>query len=126
MPAAKRAAAAARNGAASSPKGAAARAIIDLDKARAARLEVAGDGPIIVWGGQEFQLPPELPVDVMHYTLQGDVHAAVLALFDDDEGEATRFLDAQRITFNDFQELVKGIEPAYGISPGEAPASRPT
>ena len=110
-------------GAAANPKGAAARRIIDLDSARAARLELAGEGPVIMWGGAEFQLPPELPVDVMHYTLQGDVRLAVLALFEEDEAEAQRFLTTAPMSFGDFQELMTQLEPAYGIAPGEVRAS---
>lgn len=108
-------------GAASSPKGAAAARIIDLDAARAARLETAANPPSIVLGGNTFQLPPELPIDVVDHASAGEFKLAVLALFVGDEAEAQRFLDSAPggLTMQDLKALLDELEAMYGMAEGD-------
>lgn len=108
-------------GAAASPRGAAAKRIIDLDAARAARLETANDPPVVTIGGETFQLPPELNIDVVDHASAGEFKLAVLAMFGGDEAEAQRFLDAAPggLSMLDLKELLDQLEAMYGMAEGD-------
>jgi hypothetical protein len=89
---------------------------IDLDAARAARSE---NEPVIVrFGGHDFALPAELPLDAA-------IHAAEPAKFLEVlfGAEHDAFM-AQRPSMQDVVALAEGVASAYGFeSVGESPAS---
>lgn len=111
---------------------------IDLDKARAARLEAAGEPHTVTFAGEVFALPVELPVPfgealsrivqvadpVTKETkelLSPDVVGATKALLD---GQTERFMALQP-SYNDIAEFVNEASRLLaGRSLGESPASR--
>lgn len=96
---------------------------LNLDAARAARAEVAGEPPVIVFGGERFTLPRELPADFALRAAAGDLQDALSALFDDDDATRERFW-ALKPSLNDVLALVEGIGGLYGFDGlGESSAS---
>jgi len=108
---------------------------IDLDAARAARQEASGEGPVIVWGGQDYTLPAEIPFETAEelsrleaaHAAENDVEAtdaiikAISSLLGAEQYE--RFA-AGRPSVDDMAALVDGLSEAYGFEqPGESPAS---
>lgn len=89
----------------------------DLDAARAARLEARGEPRWFIFGGDKFELPPELPAEFAYLL--------------DDPKEALRFLLANdferfwslRPSGQDLVALVGWLTKAYGAGPGESSAS---
>jgi hypothetical protein len=101
---------------------------INLDAARAARRETLGETPTVVFGGETFELEPELPFALVDALLDaGDeetakvavVKAMAKAMFGD------RYADfmAKNPSMADVQELVIQITPLYGLTLGESSAS---
>jgi hypothetical protein len=111
---------------------------IDLDAAKAARLEKSGEEHTLTFGGETFTLPQELPVPFgealgrvvtvidpktkeERQMLSPDVIAATKALLD---GQAERFL-ALKPSYSDIAELVNRVSGDLGgRTLGESPASR--
>lgn len=111
---------------------------IDLDAAKAARLEKAGKPGTVTFGGEPFTLPQELPVPFGEalgrvvvkidpktkkedLVLAPDVVGAVKALLD---GQTERFL-ALGPSYDDIAEFVNEVATKLGgRSLGESPASR--
>lgn len=90
----------------------------DLDAARAARLEVKGASHWFIYGGQKFELPPELPAE-FGYLLTEDSKAAFTYLLADDFDDFW----AKRPSNEDLKELLDWVLADYGISEGESSAS---
>jgi hypothetical protein len=89
---------------------------IDLDAARAARAE--SEPVTVVFGGEEFTLPPELPLEAA--TAAGEPTRFIEVMFGD-QHEAFMQL---RPSMNDVMTLANGIAAAYGFaSVGESVAS---
>lgn len=107
---------AAANGAAANPKGAAARRVIDLDKQRAARAELAADPPVIVLGGEEFSLPPEMPLTFLDEAQRGNFVVALRELLG--EEPAAKLL-AMGFSLKDFTALFEEIDGVYGMAEGD-------
>lgn len=92
----------------------------DLDAAKAARLEARGEPRWFIFGGQKFELPPELPAEFAYLL--------------DDAKEALRFLLAEqfddfwshRPSAQDLVDLVAWISKTYRADPGESSASGPS
>lgn len=103
---------------AGAPNGAPAR-VIDLDAARAARSEAAQDPVILRLGGQEFTLPPEMPVAFALYAQEGQMLKAIGALLGD---QLDAFLE-QRPAVSDLEAFADLAGEVYGVSPGEPQAS---
>lgn len=91
---------------------------IDLDAAKAARMEAAGEPHIFVFGGKEFELPHELPVR-FGYLIIDDVEEAMRCVLD---GQADEFW-ALEPSNQDISELLMQFRAVYGIGPGESSAS---
>jgi hypothetical protein len=89
----------------------------DLDAAKAARLEARGEPRLFLFGGQKFELPPELPAEFAY--LLDDAKEALQYLLGD------QFDDfwAQRPSAQDLIDLVGWISKTYGSDPGESTAS---
>ncbi len=108
--------------------------VVDLNKMRAARLEKLGEGPVVQFGKNEFQCPPEVPFMVV------EAFGRMANAQDDETGYAasTAILDAVRRligqeqfdkfveenpSVEDFQEFLTGAMNEYGVEPGESEAS---
>lgn len=74
---------------------------LDLDARRAARAEQSGEPPVVVFGGEKFDLPAELPLTFMEHLAAGRFASAVEALVGD---QAPAFL-AHGPSMEDLMEL---------------------
>lgn len=104
---------------------------IDLDAARRARDEKKGEPPVVVFGGEEYELPRELPAEAVHafgQLVAGDpsgLVAGIEALF----GEAWTNLQAaakaagRALSFDDEIFLLEAALQEYGFDLPESPAS---
>lgn len=92
--------------------------VVDLDAMRAARAEVEQEPVVIRFGGEEFTLPPEMPVGLPVYAQSGDLEGVLATLFGD---EARRFMS--RASVQDVHDLVDGVLEVYGLTEGESDAS---
>lgn len=100
--------------------------VIDLDSIGAARREAIKDRPVVKFGGEEFQLPAEMPFAVIEAVgrLQpnedGEVDNQALAAGMADIARALfgakyrKFLDLGPST-EDLTSLLSNIAPAYGL-----------
>lgn len=93
--------------------------VIDLDAARSARAEAQAEPVVLRFGGNEYQLPPELPADFAFLAAEEKVREAVAALLGDD---ADAFF-AARPSLADLTALAEAAGDVYGVEPGEARAS---
>jgi hypothetical protein len=93
--------------------------VIDLDQAKAARAEVAKEPVAIKFGGEEFELPAELPADFALLASEDREYEALRALF---RADTERFFGL-RPSLDDVTELIAQIGTVYGLSVGESPAS---
>lgn len=59
---------------------------LDLDQKRAARAEAVGGDHTVTFGGQDFTVPPELPLAFVEALNTADFREAVDALFGKDQG----------------------------------------
>lgn len=90
--------------------------VIDLDAARAARAEAQGEKPTIVFGGETWTLPAELPWAVAEAATAGDGAAALKAI----ElllGEQWPAFKKHNPTLADIMVIVEGIGDIYGTDP---------
>jgi hypothetical protein len=108
--------------------------MIDLDAAKAARREAAGEHPEpIRFGGDTFELPVELPFEVGHrlLSLLENIAAGSSAVFEDVMGVLEPLLGegypafmAHGPSMPDIMELLTGLPREYGFTDmGESPAS---
>ena len=100
--------------------------IIDLDKIGAVRREAKKDRPVIKFGGQEFQLPPEMPFAVVEAVGRiqragnDEEKNAVVAESMADIARALfgdgyrKFLDLGP-SVEDVSTLIDNIAPTYGL-----------
>lgn len=92
---------------------------IDLDAARAARAEKQ-EQHSIVFGGEEFALPPEAPFEFAFKLIESDFRGALRELL----GEQTDAFFSHHPTMADITELVDGAGRMYGFDgSGESEAS---
>jgi hypothetical protein len=115
--------------------------VVDLDVAKAARLEANGSAPVVRFGGQEFRLRPELAdvlVDLADVArliesdndtdglaVGGPLHSILRKSFADDD-EYERFM-LLRPDWPDLQALASAIPSLYGFgSLGESSESLDT
>jgi hypothetical protein len=89
--------------------------VIDLDVARAARAETAGQPVVLKINGQQIALPSEVPADFALFSADGRLREAVEALFGD---QAEAFFGAKP-SIDDLNELIDQITSVYGIDQGE-------
>ena len=101
------------------------RRVIDLDAARIARAETRGEPIVVRLGGKDFELPPELPADVVTsfgMVMRGDVAAlgeALAALF----GDELPSIKAARLSWEDEKLLLESTLELYGFDLPESSAS---
>lgn len=88
--------------------------VIDLDAARAARAEAAGEPVTIKLDGRDYTLPVEVPVLAMIAADRGDAETMIRLLLGDGGDE---FL--AKATVQDVAELDKAISGVYGFDQGE-------
>lgn len=94
--------------------------VIDLDRARAARAESQGEPVVLKFGGKDFALPVEMPLDFPLLAKEGQIREAVAALFSPEDAEA---FFALRPSMEDITELAEASAKVYGVESGEAQAS---
>jgi hypothetical protein len=92
---------------------------VDLTARRAARLEQAGEAPVVVVDGVEFALPVELPLAFVEALQDQKIIPALRELLGD---RAEEFLRVARPSVQDIEEIAK----LYGTDMGEASASTET
>lgn len=112
--------------------------MIDLDAARAARREAAGEGPEVVFKGERFTLAPEIPFRVAENVsnmaraaAEGDQSssaAAVIEVLRSLFGEQWDRFEALNPSVADIQILLEEAMKSYGFASaeeglGEPPAS---
>ena len=87
--------------------------VIDLDAARAARAELNPTGPVARFGGQEFQLPVELPFAIAQAAsgTPDDLRDAVKSLM----GEQYAQWSALNPSLMDIQALFEALPGMYGL-----------
>ena len=94
--------------------------VIDLASARAARAEAAAEPVTLKWDDEtSFTLPAEMPADFLLLAQEGNLRGAVAALM----GEQADAFFALRPSMDDITALAELAGDAYGMKPGEAPAS---
>lgn len=96
---------------------------LDLDAARAerdaARAEAKAEPHELVFKGQAFELPPELPAEFAFALADNDSKRALEELL----GDAFSTFWELSPSVDDLTVFGEGIARLYGIGPGEAPAS---
>jgi hypothetical protein len=107
--------------------------VIDMDKARAARREADQVPPTVIFGGQTFELPVELPLDVVdefvamfrarsekdNEAAGRHINAAIELLL----GDGFPAFKALRPSAEDYAALLDGLMVEYGADLGESSAS---
>ena len=89
-------------------------AVIDLDARKAARLESKGPRTVR-FGGREWVLKPELPMQCVEHFTAGDlVGAFSLILVDPDDAQG--FLASAELTREDMHDLMSVV---YGVDLGK-------
>lgn len=87
---------------------------IDLDQLRAARLEHDGSEPrYVIFGGEKFVLPPELPWDFALALADGEARGGFRVLLG--EADYERFMALGPST-QDMTELINSLDVLYGAS----------
>ncbi len=105
---------------------------VDLDAAKAARREAKGEGPTVVFGGETFTLPVEMPFEIVEElgrlqsagedgALAGQAVLSVVRLL---LGEQYKAFMAHRPSMDDLTELANGAMREYGTGRGESLASK--
>lgn len=88
---------------------------IDLDAARAARAEAAGEPPILTLGGRDIELPVELPAAFLDHIANERLTEALKTIMTPEELE---HVFAQNLSVEDLVEFSDGIGEAYGLKGG--------
>lgn len=104
---------------------------IDLDKHKAARREAGKSGPVVRFGGDRFHLPAELPYDLIALMVEVmDSNGFGFSQPLDDTLElllgskkAVAKFKKHKPSVDDVAQLLEGVLVAYGVKPGESPAS---
>ena len=105
---------------------------LDLDAKRVARSEAENQPHTVTFGGEEFTLPPVVPLETLDLMADGQFRAAFRIMLDDDE--ADRFF-AHRPDYLDLKQIMAGLYgqgdlPEASASPPSSPStgtrSRPT
>lgn len=89
----------------------------DLDAARAARAEAAGDPFVFVFGGEVWTLPPsrEWPLEATDALAAGHIGPAMRVLLGDQWAEFAK----QGARVGDLTDLFQGLSAWQGLTPGE-------
>lgn len=87
--------------------------VIDLDAAKAARAEALGEPPVVVWQGETFELPAELPARFLDAIIEDRYTEAFDSLFPSGDFDVAGFLDAG--SYQDLRTFAEGIARAYGL-----------
>lgn len=97
---------------------------IDLDAARVARREARGESPVVVFGGEDFTFPVEMPMKIVAMMTQDITPVVMLEVVEEFLGaeQYARFMGHQPSP-DDISELVKGLMDSYGMSAGESEGS---
>jgi hypothetical protein len=110
--------------------------VIDLDKLGAVRREAKEEKPVVRFGGEEFQLPPEMPFAVIEAVSRlkpnedGETDTGAIAESMGDIARALfgkkyrKFLDLGPST-EDITALLENMTEAYGLKTEEEVESEP-
>lgn len=94
--------------------------VLDLDAARAARAEAAGERHQLVFQGATFELPVEIPADFAFFLVENKMREALGALLEERFDEFWKL----RPSVGDLTELANGVARLYGFgNEGESEAS---
>lgn len=107
---------------------------IDLDAARAARREARGESPVLVFKGEEYELAPEMPLELVELVVQLEqvgndqdsgikVFGILERMFKVVLGEQYEKFKSSGASVQDLGPLIAGMEQVYGLSLGESLAS---
>lgn len=108
--------------------------LFDLDAAKAAQRDAAGESFTFTYTGEKYQIPPstEWPVEASTYIATGDFHAALQCLLELDDPEApARFFNAAptlghfKLVFDEIARR-EGMTDASNSPPSLRPGSPPT
>ena len=94
---------------------------LDLDQARAARSETLGEQHVLKFGGTEFHLPVEVPLEFANHAVKGNILEALQSLLG--ENQFPVFMESNP-SMKDVEELMNGMAELYGMEVGESSASR--
>jgi hypothetical protein len=93
--------------------------MIDLDKSKAARREAKGEGPKVKFGGNEYELAPELPfaaIEALNGLQSDDTAAGALVdLAAAILGEHFEAVKAAGLSMDDINELIGSVMQEYGV-----------
>lgn len=93
---------------------------IDIDAARAARLEAEGEPHELVVGGKTYEIPPEAPWRFVHYLARNQIGPCMAAVV----GEDGWVQMSKDVSHADVTELVDQLCNVWGLGDaGEADAS---
>lgn len=93
---------------------------IDIDAARAARLEAEGEPHELVIGGTTYEVPAEAPWMFVHWIVRGHVDRAMEAALGEESWHAIR----QDVSKDDGVEIQHRLLELWGMgTPGEPQAS---
>lgn len=84
---------------------------IDLDAARAARAEAQGEPHTVVFGGQEYALPAEIPAEFGFLLVEGNLPEAISSVLGESAGEFW----AQKPSINDLEVFSEDMARLYGF-----------
>lgn len=84
---------------------------IDLDAAKAARREARGEGPTVVFAGEEFTLESEVPFAATEHLAEGRVSEAVKLLL----GDRHEQFMALGPSVEDLMTLFEQMTTVYGL-----------
>lgn len=93
---------------------------LNLDAAKAARMEAMGEPKVLVFGGETFELPPELLLEHADIFVAGDPKSIITALVG--EARIERFME-HKPSLEDVKVLAEGLKGLYGIEVPESSAS---
>lgn len=95
---------------------------VDLDAARRARREIKKHGPEVVFGGETYELAPELPYDVLEplSAFGGGDLAGLTGLVRALLGEHYDAFVATKPSIDDMHDLVGGLIEEYGLGNSSA------
>lgn len=93
---------------------------LDLDQAKAARSEALHEEHVVKFGGSEFHLPTEVPLEFASHAIKGDILEALQSLL----GEGFPVFMESQPSMKDVEALMNGMNELYGMDVGESSASR--
>jgi hypothetical protein len=92
--------------------------VIDLDAARAARAEGAGEAPVVRFAGRDWVLPAELPWAIAEAATSTSAETAIAAVKSLLGDQWTTFVAAGP-TVDDMRVMLEHVAQLYTVDPGK-------